>query len=611
MNKTPEMRIIENRISNLAQSLAIMMSIRQPIVSVLGHVDHGKTTLLDTIRGSSVVDREAGKITQHIGATEVPIETIKDICGKLLSDKGLNIPGLLFIDTPGHHAFTTLRARGGTLADIAVLIIDINEGIMPQTKESIHILRQHKTPFVIAANKVDRINGWEQFENQCFMDSFNEQDEGVQNVLDDMLYKLVGQIYEEGLQAERYDRISDFTKNIAIIPISAKSGEGVSDLLMVLIGLAQRFLGDQLEAEEGGTGEGTILEVKEDRGLGTTIDTIIFNGVIRKNDTIVVGTSTGKPLVTKVKALLKPKPLDEIRDPRERFNSVLEVSAAAGVKISAPNLLDVIAGAPVRVVETSIEDTISEVEKELQIGIETGEDGVLVKADAIGSLEALAFELNNMDIQIKSAAVGDISRRDIVEAQTIQNPLKKVLFAFNVKITPEAKDLLEKGEGADVELFEGNVIYKLVEDYQEWLDKKRIELENDKRAQVVFPGMVKILPDCIFRVSKPAIIGVRVLAGRIRAGQGLLRSDGRVVGKIKSIQSENKSLKEGKMGDELAISIPNATVGRQFKAEDILYIDIPEAHITELSKTQLSMEEKEVLDKVIQIKRKEKFSWGM
>ncbi len=587
------------------------MGIRQPIVSVLGHVDHGKTTFLDHIRGTSVVDREAGRITQHIGATEVPIETIKDICGRLLSEKGLKIPGLLFIDTPGHHAFTTLRARGGTLADIAILMIDINEGIMPQTKESINILKQHKTPFVIAANKIDRINGWVEHENQCFFDSLNGQDLGVQNVLDDMLYKLVGQIYDEGLKAERYDRISDFTKNIAIIPISAKSGEGISDLLMVLIGLAQKFLGEQLEAEEGGTGEGTILEVKEDRGLGTTIDTIIFNGVIRKNDTIVVGTSLGKPLVTKVKALLKPKPLDEIRDPRERFNSVPEVSAAAGVKISAPNLIDVIAGAPVRVVEASVEDTVSEVKKELQIGIETGEDGVLIKADAIGSLEALAFELKDMDIQIKSASVGDISRRDIVEAHTIQNPLKKVLFAFNVKLTPEAKEMLEKDDTIDVKLFEGDVIYKLVDDYQEWLENKKIELENLKRAEVVFPGMIKILPDCIFRVSKPAIIGVRVLAGRIRAGQGLIREDGRLVGKIKSIQSENKSVKEGKMGDELAISIPNATVGRQFKVEDILYIDIPESHVSELSNTQLSVDEKEILDKIIQIKRREKFSWGM
>ncbi|WP_455391847.1 translation initiation factor IF-2, partial [[Eubacterium] cellulosolvens] len=286
------------------------MVIRQPIVSVLGHVDHGKTSLLDHIRGSTVVSREAGKITQHIGATEVPIETIMEICGELLQDKGLKIPGLLFIDTPGHHAFTTLRARGGVLADIAVLIIDINEGLKPQTLESINILKQHKTPFIIAANKIDRINGWEPKYDRSFFESFNSQIKDVQDVIDNMLYRLIGDIFEEGLQTERYDRISDFTKTIAIIPISAKTGEGIPDLLMVLIGLAQRFLENQLETEKG-PGEGTVLEVKEERGLGTTIDTIIFNGTIHKNDTIVIGTSVGKPIITKVKALLKPKPLDE------------------------------------------------------------------------------------------------------------------------------------------------------------------------------------------------------------------------------------------------------------------------------------------------------------
>ncbi|MCK5559518.1 MAG: translation initiation factor IF-2, partial [Thermoplasmata archaeon] len=353
------------------------------MVSVLGHVDHGKTTLLDHIRGTTVAAREAGKITQHIGATEVPIDTILEICGNNLTEKGLKIPGLLFIDTPGHHAFTTLRARGGVLADIAILVIDINEGIKPQTMESINILKQHKTPFIIAANKVDRINGWEPHNDQPILESLDAQIEEVQEVLNKMLYRLIGDIFEEGLQTERYDRISDFTKTVALIPISAKTGEGIQDLLMVLIGLAQRFLENQLETEEG-PGEGTILEVKEERGLGTTIDTIIFNGTIRKNDTIVVGTAVNKPIVTKIKALLKPKPLDEIRDPRERFQSVEEVSAAAGVKISAPNLTDVIAGAPVRVVLDSVEDVTKEVESELQIGIETAEDGIIVIADAIG-----------------------------------------------------------------------------------------------------------------------------------------------------------------------------------------------------------------------------------
>jgi translation initiation factor 5B len=341
------------------------------------------------------------------------------------------------------------------------------------------------------------------------------------------------------------------------------------------------------------------------------MDTIIFNGTISKNDTIVVGTSIGKPIVTKVKALLKPKPLDEIRDPRERFNSVDQVTAASGVKISAPALTNAIAGAPVRVVQGSVDKVAAEVEKELQIGIETGEDGIIVKADAIGSLEAIGFELKNLEIQIKKAEVGDVSRRDIVDASTILDPLKRVIFAFNVKITPEARSELESGESQEVKVFEGDVIYKLVDDYGEWLEKTKRELESQKRLDVVFPGKIKIMPDCVFRVSKPAVVGVRVLAGRIRPGQMLLREDGRQIGKIKSIQSESKSVKEAIMGAEVAISISNVTVGRQFRVEDILYIDIPEAHVKKLTDTELNPDEQEVLEKIIKIKRKEKFGWGM
>ncbi|MDP7264226.1 MAG: translation initiation factor IF-2, partial [Candidatus Thermoplasmatota archaeon] len=339
------------------------MPIRQPIVSVLGHVDHGKTTILDTLRGSGVADRECGKITQHIGATEVPLETIVEFCGKLMIPNTL-IPGLLFIDTPGHHSFTTLRARGGALADLAILAVDIMEGLKPQTIESLNILKKYKTPFVVALNKVDRINGWLSSEGSCLTDTLKGQSEKVLEVLDQKLYNLVGQLFREGYSADRYDKILDFTKTIAIVPTCARTGDGMADLLMMLVGLAQRFLQEQLETEmEEGLGEGTVLEVKEEKGLGTTLDCIIYSGIIKYGDTIVVG-GKGEPIVTKVKALLKPKPLDEIRDPQERFNHVDSVTAAAGVKIAALNLERVVSGSPIRVAEGNIEEIMNAVRME-------------------------------------------------------------------------------------------------------------------------------------------------------------------------------------------------------------------------------------------------------
>ena len=262
-----------------------MMAIRQPVVSVLGHVDHGKTKLLDRIRGTSVQAREAGAITQHIGATEVPIEHIYKVCKKLIGNKKFDVPGLLFIDTPGHHSFVTLRARGGSLADLAVLVIDIREGLMPQTIESIHILRQYKTPFVIALNKIDTIQGWISEEWRPFIISEKTQQQHTLDAFNEKLYNIMGQLSQEGISADRYDRIDDFTKTIALVPISAKEGEGVPDLLLVLIGLAQRFLEQQLAKGEG-PGRGTILEIKEEKGLGITMDMILYSGTIKKGDTV-------------------------------------------------------------------------------------------------------------------------------------------------------------------------------------------------------------------------------------------------------------------------------------------------------------------------------------
>ena len=579
------------------------MRIRQPIVSVLGHVDHGKTTLLDRIRGTSVAKREAGAITQHIGATEVPIEAIYRICGNLIK-KNFKVPGLLFIDTPGHEAFTTLRARGGALADLAVLVIDINEGIMPQTVESINILKRYRTPFVIVANKIDLIHGWKNCENEPFIFAIGKQKEPVQQMVDEKIYTIVEKLYELGFSAERYDRIADFTQNVAIIPMSAKMGIGIADLLLVLVGLAQKFLEQELRTEEG-PGEGTVLEVKEERGLGKTIDVILYSGTIRKGDTIVVG-STDEPIVTKIKAILKPKPMDEMRDPRDRFLSVDEVHAAAGIKIAAPNLEGALAGSPVIVANENLDEAIRRVKKETGIHIETQEEGVIIKADALGSLEALAYELKQENIPIKMADIGDISKRDIVNAQTIGNPLYRVILGFNVRVLPDAEK-----EASKVKIFTNNVVYKIIEDYQEWAEEKKRELEAEKRMEITFPGKFKILPEYIFRLSKPAIVGVRVLGGRIRVGQRILREDGRVVGRIKSIRKGDNNVTEAIMGDEVAIAIEGVTIGRQMKAGETYYIDIPEEHGKKLFRMNLKYEDKEVLEEIARIKRKEKPFWGL
>jgi translation initiation factor 5B len=580
--------------------------VRQPIVSVLGHVDHGKTSLLDYIRGSTVAAREAGAITQHIGATEVPIDAIYSMCGTLLGEKKFSVPGLLFIDTPGHHAFTTLRTRGGSLADLAILVVDINEGFRPQTHESITILRQYKTPFIVAANKIDAINGWQQNQDVA-KNRLDNQRPMTKTLFETKLYELIGTIYDKGFESDLYFNIKDFRKSIPIIPLSAKTGEGIPELLMVLVGLAQRFLEEQLISESG-AGKGTVLEVKEDIGLGTTVDAIIYSGVLKKEDTIIFGTRD-EPLVTKIKALLKPKPMDEIRDPRERFDSVKEVHAACGIKISAPNLDRVVPGAPLRVIHGDETELIEEIKSQSQVNIELDKDGLYIKADTIGSLEALVKESREKAINIRKVEIGNISRRDIMETAAINNPLERVIFAFNVKILPEAKEELVKSE---VTIFNEDVIYTIIENYDLWLAKKKEELEKKRREDYTHPGMIKFLPEYVFRISHPAVFGVRVLGGRIKVDMRLVDQEGKSIGIIKGMQLDNKPITEALQGAEVAISVEGVTIGRQIKGGDIFFTDIPESDARKLQRMNvLNDDEKDVLNKIIDLKRKTNKFWGM
>lgn len=581
-------------------------NVRQPIVSVLGHVDHGKTSLLDYIRGSTVAAREAGAITQHIGATEVPIEAIYTICGLLLGKKRFSVPGLLFIDTPGHHAFTNLRTRGGSLADLAILVVDITEGFRPQTHESITILRQYKTPFIVAANKIDAINGWQRFDDSA-KNRLESQRPMIKTLFETRLYELIGTIYDKGFESDLYYNIKDFRKSIPIIPLSAKTGEGIPELLMVLVGLAQRFLEDEL-ASETGAGKGTVLEVKEDVGLGTTVDAIIYSGVLKKEDTIVFGTRD-EPLVTKIKALLKPKPMDEIRDPRERFESVKQVHAACGIKISASNLDFVVPGAPLRVVHDDLAEIIQEIKSQSQVKIDLDKSGLYIKADTIGSLEALVKESRDKGIDVRKVEIGSISKHDIMETDAVTNPLERVIFAFNVKVLPEAKEELAN---TDVIIFNEDVIYTIIEKYDLWLAQKKEELERKRREDYIHPGMIKFLPEYVFRVSHPAVIGVRVLGGRIKVDMKLMNQEGKSIGTIKGLQLDNKSITEALQGAEVAISLEGVTVGRQIKGGDIFFTDIPESDAKKLRQMDvLNEDEKDVLNKIFDLKRKKNKFWGM
>ena len=587
---------------------------RQPIVAVLGHVDHGKTSLLDHVRSlgeqgrSSVMDREAGGITQHIGATEVPAGILNDLCAPLLGGKSFESPGLLFIDTPGHHSFSSLRARGGSLADIAILIVDVMEGCRPQTRESLRILKQSKTPFVIAANKVDRIYGWGAEEGRSMALSMRDQSKEALGLLDQKYWELVGQIAEEGFNVERYDRIKDFTKDIALVPVSAREGEGIQDLLAVVIGLAERYLVDQLTDVEG-SGEATVLEMKEERGLGKTLDLILHRGSIRKGDEIVLVGDRG-PIATHVKGLFSPRGMSEMRDAGDRWDDSEVAYAAAGVKISAPSLEGVLVGTALRVVNSDEERAaaMDAARQEADLSIELEEEGVCIKSDTVGGLEALAKELGEAGVPIREAGIGKVSRRDVRSAEAAADPLHRLILAFSTEIMDEAQAEIGASESG-VKHIGSEIIYRILEEREEWIEARNAELEEERREMVVYPGRIMLLPDHTFRVSKPAVVGVRVLAGRIHIGQGLLK-EGRKVGRIKSIRSGQESMKEAKQGAEVAISVDGVTVGRQIDEGDVLLVDIPESHASKLRKMEMTSMEREVYEELLELHRKDDHFWG-
>lgn len=585
--------------------------LRQVIITILGNVDSGKTQLLDTIRNTAIAESEPGKITQCIGCSLISLDTIRKISGSLLEKYNLQIkiPGFIFLDTPGHAAFTNLRKRGGNLADIAVLVIDVNEGVKPQTVECIGILKQYKTPFVIALNKIDLLPGWSSNPKTGILENINKQNENAMLLIEKKLYEAVGKISEFGFNAERFDRIEDYTKQIAIIPTSAATGEGLPELLMVMSGLSQKFLEESLKMDIKGNAKGTVLEVKDTKGLGMTIDVIVYDGSLKQNDTIVIG-SLGEPIVAKVKALFEPAPLAEMRDKKAKFNSVKSVNAATGVKIAAPELDNVVAGMPLRsCLPDEVEKVKEEIKKEVgEVVIETDKQGIVIKADSLGSLEALTKILKDKNIEIKKASIGNVSKKDISDAEINyeKNPLQSAVLGFNVELMQDVKP-------KNAEVLCSNIIYKLIEDFEKWQEEERKKLESKEIEYLHMPCKIKLLKGYVFRQNNPAIVGVEVLAGTLKAGTPLMKADGIQITEAKSLQQEQENIEKAEKGKQIAVSMPNATIGRQIHEEDVLYSAIQESHFRKLRefRKNLTHEEIGILKEIAEIMRKQNPMWGI
>ncbi|MCD6381510.1 MAG: translation initiation factor IF-2 [Candidatus Aenigmarchaeota archaeon] len=576
-----------------------MPDIRAPIITVMGHIDHGKTTLLDRIRNTTVTLKEPGAITQTISSTFIPKDVILKLCADLLKKFKFNatIPGLLVIDTPGHEAFTKMRRFGGEIADIAILIIDIMEGLMPQTKESIDILKETKTPFIIAINKIDRVPGWLS-KSESFLEDYELQSDYAKEEFEKAFYNVISQLSQEGVNADRFDRIDDFTKTFAAIPISAKTGEGIKELLAILTGLTEKFLKQRLLTTD--VCKGIILEVKDVKGLGRCLDCIIYDGEAHQGDWLVI---RGNPsIVTKIKALIEPNPLEDIHFGK-KFVSIKNCKAACGVRIVAHNIENAVAGSEIRIVKTEKEaKDIANQMTYTDESLHKEKEGIVLKSPTIGGLDALSNVFS--EIKIKSKSVGKITKNDIIDASLGEDPLFRVIINFGDEPDDEIKTLAKK-EG--VTIISSRIIYHLIEEYKNWRSKKENQIKREKLTGVTFPAKIRVLP-YVFRVSKPAIVGCEVIGGTIKPGYELFRvkRDGAilVIGKIKQIQSEGVNAEEAKRGEKVAVSIEGGVVGRNFDKGDILYTNVERKDIeTLLELDVLDNTEKQILDEIRNVKK--------
>uniref|UniRef100_A0A1Q3F4B5 Eukaryotic translation initiation factor 5B n=1 Tax=Culex tarsalis TaxID=7177 RepID=A0A1Q3F4B5_CULTA len=555
-------------------------NLRAAVVCVLGHVDTGKTKILDKLRRTNVQDAEAGGITQQIGATNVPIDNIKEQTKfvKGFGDTIFKLPGLLIIDTPGHESFSNLRNRGSSLCDIAILVVDIMHGLEPQTIESINLLKAKRTPFVVALNKIDRLYDWNTMNRKDVRDILKGQATNTQLEFTQRTKEVIVQFAEQGLNAALYYENPDPKTYISLVPTSAITGEGMGNLLFLIVQFCQKQLAKRLMFSEDL--QATVLEVKAIPGLGTTIDAILINGKLREGDTMILAGTEG-PITTQIKALLMPQPMKELRV-KNAYIEHKEVVAAQGVKIAAKELEKAIAGLNLQIAQKPDEveicrDIVARDLKSVLSSIKLSERGVYVQASTLGSLEALLEFLRTSKIPYSGIRIGPVVKRDVMKASTMlehENQYATIL-AFDVKVERDAQEL---ADSLGVKIFQADIIYHLFDKFMAYRDEIKQRKREEFKTIAVFPCKLKILPQFVFNSRDPIVMGVIVEAGVVKEGTPICVPSKEFVdlGVVTSIEANHKQIETARKGQEVCIKIepiPGETpkmFGRHFEETDML-----------------------------------------
>jgi translation initiation factor 5B len=588
---------VDTKIDNQVESISVIKmdntnddeilddSLRAPIICVLGHVDAGKTHLLDKIRSSVVNQSEAGQITQQIGASYVPIEVIikqtKYMDSQFKNKLNYDIPGLIFIDTPGHEPFLNLRSRASSLCDMAILVVDIMVGLQKQTLECIKLLISSKKLFVIALNKMDLLYGWKSTKDNPIRISLKNQDKHVLSEFDTKVRHIWTQFQELGHNTELYYKNKNFEEVFSMVPISAITGEGIPDLLMLLAQLSQKYMHSTLT--KNNIVDCTILEVKNVLGRGMTIDVILTNGEICKGDKIIMCGIKGEPIITQIKTILTHSYITR----KGEYIQTNKVKASMTCKIDAPNLDDAVSGSALYVIKPKDSDELIETYKKnvmqslnsLKKRINKLGEGIYVSTSSLGSMEALFEYLHSNDVSIGGFRIGAVHKKDITKAAAVSEKNYACVLAFDVEITDDVKTY---AKNLQVKIFKDTIIYKLFDTFTEYINEIREIEKNKMREKVVFPCICRILPTFIFNKHDPIIIGVHIEEGVLKKGTPICipSADGIEIGLIKSIEKNHKELEEATVGDEVCISIiqkenkQQYSYSRHFTFENKLYSKI-------------------------------------
>ncbi|XP_075164079.1 eukaryotic translation initiation factor 5B [Haematobia irritans] len=555
-------------------------NLRAAVVCVLGHVDTGKTKILDKLRRTNVQDAEAGGITQQIGATNVPMDAIKEQSKVVRnsSDFEFKLPGLLIIDTPGHESFSNLRNRGSSLCDIAILVVDIMHGLEPQTIESINLLKKKKCPFIVALNKIDRLYDWKLMARRDIRDVLKEQEANTQVEFNQRTKEVILQFAEQGLNAALFYENPDPKTYISLVPTSAITGEGMGNLLFLIVEFCQKMLAKRLMYSE--ELQATVLEVKAIPGLGTTIDAILINGKLREGQTMILAGTDG-PIVTQIRSLLMPQPMKELRV-KNAYVEHKEVVAAQGVKIAAKDLEKAIAGINLLIAHKPDEVEIckEEVARELKSAlshIKLASTGVYVQASTLGSLEALLEFLRTSKIPYSAIRIGPVVKRDVMKASTMLEHESQyaTILAFDVKVEKEAQEMADT---LGVKIFQADIIYHLFDKFTAYREELKQKKRDEFKSIAVFPCKLKILPQFIFNSRDPIVMGVMVENGIVKVGTPICvpSKDFVDIGIVTSIESNHKQIESARKGQEICIKldpIPGESpkmFGRHFEADDML-----------------------------------------